>query len=619
MLGFLILFLVPAISRAQLVTTIDLIQNSQGIVVETNMNLDAALKPPFVLFKQATILSITGFVVTRNTQGDYVLSPQVGNTAQVKYQLNVDPAAVHFFTEDMNWYPRAIATELTQRFQVRSQLQDGYQLVHSATGRTQEGISAVLGPLFKYVNPSKKLMIFLQKPDPTLAQILLDHLENDLAMYEKDFGAYPYDQFAVVESPDEIGFAFPQMTWIGSNLLRFPFILKTSLPHELLHSWWGNSVYVDYPKGNWCEGLTVFGADYALLNESEKVTYRQKALLEYVDYVKTTDEISLAQFVSRGEDRALQAIGYNKSLMMFVMLQDLVGMDQFRLALSLFNKNFQNKVASYQDLFQILIKQNTQNKILLDQFYSHWILQKGAVQLNQVTGHLKKITNHHFEITIQIPASEITKIEGVPLEVMIYFKDGHGELIKFNTTKNLRVEVKEEPTEFTVDPNFKIFRILSDQERPITFSQFFGSTSAELVSNHITESTLKQVFTNITFESKELSAVDFNQPGILLVEYNQTVPDPLLQTLKLHDVQIFEDLIKFGSEQISLDQNGFFISFKENSKIVILFKTNASLPMERWFQRWSRYGAQGFVILTPTGAAKQGVWSTSFKQKFRAH
>jgi aminopeptidase N len=54
----------------------------------------------------------------------------------------------------------------------------------------------------------------------------------------------------------------PSFTLLGPQIIRFPFILTSSYPHEILHNWWGNSVFVDYASGNWCEGLTAYLADH---------------------------------------------------------------------------------------------------------------------------------------------------------------------------------------------------------------------------------------------------------------------------------------------------------------------------------------------------------------------
>ena len=46
-----------------------------------------------------------------------------------------------------------------------------------------------------------------------------------------------------------------------------PSSCTSSYPHEILHNWWGNCVYVDYASGNWCEGLTAYLADHLMAEE----------------------------------------------------------------------------------------------------------------------------------------------------------------------------------------------------------------------------------------------------------------------------------------------------------------------------------------------------------------
>jgi hypothetical protein len=58
----------------------------------------------------------------------------------------------------------------------------------------------------------------------------------------------------------------PSFTLLGSRVIRLPFILYSSYPHEILHNWWGNSVYVDYARGNWSEGLTSYLAESITLD-----------------------------------------------------------------------------------------------------------------------------------------------------------------------------------------------------------------------------------------------------------------------------------------------------------------------------------------------------------------
>ena len=91
--------------------------------------------------------------------------------------------------------------------------------------------------------------------------------------------AYPYASFALVENFWETGYGMPGFTLLGPRVIRFPWILTSSYPHELLHNWWGNAVYVDYGRGNWCEGLTAYMADHLFAEQrGEGEIYRRATL-----------------------------------------------------------------------------------------------------------------------------------------------------------------------------------------------------------------------------------------------------------------------------------------------------------------------------------------------------
>ena len=98
--------------------------------------------------------------------------------------------------------------------------------------------------------------------DTSLFETYLPATVDYMNMYSDLIGAYPYNRFTVAENFFPTGYGMPAWTLLGQQVIRLPFIVMTSLGHEVLHNWWGNSIYVDYKNGNWCEGLTVYGADY---------------------------------------------------------------------------------------------------------------------------------------------------------------------------------------------------------------------------------------------------------------------------------------------------------------------------------------------------------------------
>ncbi len=130
---------------------------------------------------------------------------------------------------------------------------------------------------------------FLLEDDADLRATYLERTRAYIAMYEEMFGPYPYAKFATVENWFPTGYGMPSWTLLGGQVLRLPFIPTTSFGHEIAHDWWGNSVFVDVYRGNWCEGLTVWSADYhykELESPEAAREYRRNLLKDYYAYVK---------------------------------------------------------------------------------------------------------------------------------------------------------------------------------------------------------------------------------------------------------------------------------------------------------------------------------------------
>ncbi len=123
-------------------------------------------------------------------------------------------------------------------------------------------------------------MAFLRKPDQALADRYLDATAQYLEMYRGLLGPYPYSKFALVENFWETGYGMPSFTLLGEQIIRFPFILHSSYPHELLHNWWGNGVFVDLAGGNWCEGLTAYLADHLIAEQRGQGADHRRAILQ---------------------------------------------------------------------------------------------------------------------------------------------------------------------------------------------------------------------------------------------------------------------------------------------------------------------------------------------------
>ncbi|MCB0806004.1 MAG: hypothetical protein KDC05_09420 [Bacteroidales bacterium] len=320
---------------------------------------------------------------------------------------------------------------------------------------------------------------FLRTPDEELANRYIGVTAQYIEMYENLVGAYPYTKFALVENFWETGFGMPSFTLLGEKVIRLPFILYTSYPHELLHNWWGNSVYVDVHSGNWCEGITAYMADHLMKEQQgQGAQYRQTTLQKFTDYVNENNDFPLIEFRSR-HNSAEEAVGYGKCLMMNHMLRKEVGDSLFKKAYQHFYQNNKFTIASYMDIRKSF---EEVTRIKLEPFFSQWTERKGApaLSLSDVTVKKEaKVFKTHF--TLEQTQSEDPFFINVP--VAIYSENS---VVKKMIAMDLRkqkftLHTDELPVKIEIDPQFDVFRKLDKAEVPPALSQLFGSRDAKII------------------------------------------------------------------------------------------------------------------------------------------
>jgi hypothetical protein len=291
-----------------------------------------------------------------------------------------------------------------------------------------------------------------------------------LRMYRDWLGPYPYAKFAVVESFFPSGYGMPSWTLLGSQVIRMPYIPYTSLGHELLHNYWGNGVYVDASRGNWCEGLTVYGADYRYkLQESPEAArdYRKGLLKDYRNYVDGRRDLPLRDFRNR-HDGATRAIGYGKSMMVFHMLAQLVGEDELDRIQRSFHLGFTGREATWDD-FIALCEQEGQ--LDLARFKAQWLDRAGAPSLrledlDWENGHLRGRVR-------QVQGGAAYELD-IPLLVECH--DGtvmRERLLMEADTLDIDLACPE-PRRVALDPAFDLFRLLDGREVEATVGLVMG-------------------------------------------------------------------------------------------------------------------------------------------------
>ncbi len=360
-----------------------------------------------------------------------------------------------------------------------------------------EEISLFAGPYVKYesqiLTEDQKIIalaVYLRNQDSNLAQEYLKYLPQYINEYSLKIGPYPFENYSVVENFFETGLAFPGLTLLGPSVIRLPFIFNTSLPHEILHSWWGNSVYVDYEKGNWCEGLTNFMADHAQQKNLNKGSeYRRKALQSFQDFTRQEGDFPLRKFTSR-TDFTTQAVGYSKGMMVFQMLETLLGEELFNQSLKDFYKDHKFKTVSFNEL-QSTFEQTTHQK--LDDFFQSWLDQTGAplIELKEIklwTDSVTKTneTSKPFRLKLALAQSKGPKFNFFsPVNIKFVFANGESQIQKVilqNKNQVFNFNFSYKPTKVQVDPEFQTFRQLLPEERPPTLALILGEVKNITIS-----------------------------------------------------------------------------------------------------------------------------------------
>ncbi len=344
-----------------------------------------------------------------------------------------------------------------------------------------------------------KLYVFLRKKEKPLARKYLEAAKSYIAFYEKLIGSYPFVKFAVVENALQTGYGMPSFTLLGSRVIRFPFILHTSYPHEILHNWWGNSVYIDRQGGNWSEGLTVYLSDHLFPDLNGKGDrYRFQELMKYASYVNAKNDFPLTQFQER-TSMASQAIGYSKLVMVLNMLRLELGDKVFLKALREFFITQKFRHAGF-DVLRGHFEAASGKK--LEVFFRQWVRAKGAPELELADASYENFQDE-YRLTLNIVQKQKRPLFNMTLPVAMWVEGSDAPVIKnlklkSKSRQELRLFVKGKPRAVMLDPYYDVFRKLDRRETPPSIGQSYGAPTAVAVFSKRETSPLKKAYTQFT-------------------------------------------------------------------------------------------------------------------------
>jgi aminopeptidase N len=432
-----------------------------------------------------------------------------------------------FLAAESYWYPRVAGDRLTFDLDLSvppgwAGMTQGERLArHTGEADTreqwrcrhpQEEIYLIAGRFTEYAQTADGVrdMVLLREADAALAQRYLEATARYIRFYSKLIGPYPYAKFALVENFWETGYGMPSFTLLGPQVIRLPFIVHTSYPHEILHNWWGNGVYVDYSTGNWCEGLTSYLADYLLREQQgQGVDYRRDVLQDYADYVRKTQDFPLMDF-RRRHSEATQAVGYGKALMLFHMLRERLGDKTFIEGLRALYAQYRFREAGFADIEAVFSKVSGQP---LTAFFDQWVRRRGAPEL-RLTGVSVQPAGEDFVLTAQVDQMQKGTAYALRVPVAVQLEGRETawqsvvDLVDKQTTLKLKLPAR--PLRLAIDPEFDVFRRLDRNEIPPAISQAMGANQVMIVLPSAAPGALQEAYADLAAAWKAGNPERFN-------------------------------------------------------------------------------------------------------------
>jgi uncharacterized iron-regulated protein len=356
---------------------------------------------------------------------------------------------------------------------------DGDRLI-AAFSQPLQNLHFVAGPYVEdslEVRPGLRVYSLFFAEDRQLAQSYLEAAAGYLRRYEREIGPYPYAHYLIVANRLPTGLGLPTFTLLGQQVLRLPFIRETSLGHEVLHSWFGNSVEVDYAKGNWCEGLTTFLADHAFrADQGQGAADRKERITNYLSYVNKETAVPLSAFRSadhrQPQGQAVRAVGYNRGAMFFQELRELLGAEAFSRGLRTLYRDNQGKSASWSDLQQSFSLASDRD---LGGFFSER-LDRTAIPKLAVSDIAVSQTGAATRLTFQLSQrSEPPFALRLPIEVTTATGVERFAVASERAVTPVSLTINGLPLQLSIDPDYSLMRQLAVAELPPVWSRFLGA------------------------------------------------------------------------------------------------------------------------------------------------
>jgi hypothetical protein len=468
------------------------------------------------------------------------------------------------------------------------------------------------------VSEGVKIMGYFFPSEKDLLDDYLDASARYVGMYNKLIGPYPFSKFAVVENFFPTGNGMPSYTLLGRRVIRLPFIIHTSLGHEVAHNWWGNGVYVDYDGGNWCEGLTAYFADYRYkqtMSDSAAYEYRRTINTDFTSYVGEHNDFPLSEFEERTTP-ASRTIGYGKCAMVFHMLKRMVGEETFYRALRRFYKKYRFKEASWKDIRRTFERVSGRD---LESYFDQWVNGLDAPRL-----FLKNVSLHNeddwYRIQVELAQEPVYELI-VPFQI-----EGTDTVYVTDVSISAPIDtidfiVDFEPTGVAVDPRHHVFRRLGPLEIPSTISAVLGDDEAVIALPTNLDEDKRSVFISlseqlsrtgeaIVMEDTAVTGTELEQGSVIILGGPSENAVHRLMEFP-YGVMMGEDRFTVGGEEYAEAGHSAFITCRNPRNVsasVCVILGNSPQSIQQSGYKIIHYGKYSYVTFSSGKRLQAGVF-----------
>ena len=308
---------------------------------------------------------------------------------------------------------------------------------------------------------------FFAKPgSESRADRYAETMGKALEFYTRQYGAPGFGTNLVIAQTDDEAldaYAAPGMIFLATKLFdpSRP-IPEERLQREVAYQWWGQTVGLKSFDDAWIsQGLAEWSAfalreatltggalDAAERDEQERaLTFEQTA------------SISRAPAALDDQSAAYQAIVFYKGAMVFRMLREAIGREQFDKVLRTFLEKYRGQSASIDDFERVTAQVTGTN---MRYFFAQWVEGTGVpefkseyqiIRTRSGKFRTRGTVTQNFE-NLRMPVELMLRSEGGDNPVQVVRFEGRSEDFDF--------ESNGQPIEVVVDPNNKILRMSDD-------------------------------------------------------------------------------------------------------------------------------------------------------------